>query len=101
MSELMNNDENAQRDRKSPEIPEEAAERHPNSYSIAASAALRPAASAASTAGKSETDAGGTASSAAAMTSGMRRKGKRPSRNAATAISFAALSTAGALPPAD
>src|SRR5262249_55715869 len=56
--------------------------------------------SAARTVSRSPAGAGSCSSSTRSIVSEMRPNGTRPSRNAATAVSLAALNTAGAVPPA-
>src|SRR5262245_56854787 len=65
----------------------------------APSAMARAARSASTRSSRSRTGSASADTSVSPTTSGMPRKGRRPSRKAATATSFAALKTHGALPP--
>src|SRR5205085_11747147 len=63
------------------------------------SASSRADASASTRSSRSRADAPSLAASVSSTTSAIPRNGRRPSRNAATAISFAALNTHGNVPP--
>src|SRR5690606_34194695 len=93
VTELVHEDQHADRDDERQDSDSETA--HPTSFS----AASRAHRSAACTVSRSSTGATGCRARTASITSLIRPNGNRPSRNRATATSFAPLNTAGAVPP--
>src|SRR5690606_8972029 len=93
VAELVDEDEDTEDDDR-----REDRDQHRPATTSRAMALARPSAS--SRAPRESIGAGSCASSTRSITSGMRRSGSSPSRKLATATSLAALTTAGAVPPA-
>src|SRR5208337_2479712 len=100
MPELVNGDQYPDRNQKGGEKNQHLHARTPCAGSIIASAARRAAASASSTSPSALTGRDSSRCITLSMTAAIPVKFKRRSRNACTATSFAALSMAGAVPPA-
>src|SRR6185436_18287380 len=93
MPRFVHEDQHAEGDDQGPEILE-------NDHFNTSLARTRDHWSAARTVSRSPAGAGACSSRTRSIVSEMRPNGTRPSRNAATAVSLAALNTAGAVPPA-
>src|SRR6185436_11646865 len=97
MAVLVDHDEQAERHDEGDEGMQQG---HAAIANIRVDATLRASVSAAMTAARSSAARAGTAESVSAITPAMPVNGSRRSRNASTATSLAAFSTAGAVPPA-